>query len=202
MSIDGAKHYVVHCWRWDREGEYNRVHPFSTPDTAGGATTRAPIEGDPTPLASWVARNAAPLATLAAGRYRVLTVDIAPREIDDAPFSHAEGWPEEDPELDVPERVRHLFAERRDTQIALLPSGALPDAMPVAYAWRAPEELALALHGAVAGKPPARTRVWAVLLQGEVRLRRAAANGAREGVVLVVPDAWVGEAERIAAALA
>jgi hypothetical protein len=152
--------------------------------------------------AGWAARNAAALAGFLPGRYSVTRVRLRLRESEGPPFGErvSEGYEDED-EIDDPTPVRHFAADpiaapEGPTEIVLLPSGVLPAAAPVAYAWRAPEELGYAIH-ALAGPPP-RTRIVGVLLQGEERLL----GGGETEVVLLSPSAWADEEARLAVALA
>jgi hypothetical protein len=193
--------YHVYCWRWHRYGEYNRIHRIH-PGPREKATQFVGSNLD----RFWVTRNEATLATLRAGRYMALRVSLVVRDVDDAPFSHVDGWPDDDDkEIDLPERVRHFIAgpfeaEKGPTEVALLPTGGTLPAPAVAYAWRAPEELALDMHGLVDSS--GRTRIWGMLLQGEGAVAAAAASGEPVVVTMVMPCAWAGEIERLVQAVA
>jgi hypothetical protein len=214
--------YQVHCWCWNRGAVHNRVRRVTASRSSQrqvGASNASGVSG-PTmmgadvPLDSaWVARNTEFLAQLRPGRYVATCTNVSPHQRVSPPFL-AEGYVARKPPVDgdddidadpEPEAVPHFFAlvspaSGGSTEVVLLPSGILPDAAPVAFAWRAPEELVYASFGAAVPVDQP-TRIWAVLLQGQAAMERAAARGDSVLVIVLVACAWAGEDERVVRAL-
>jgi hypothetical protein len=150
----------------------------------------------------WARRNERVLSDLQPGRYDAALVHVDLHETNGPPFSETVPETNGEEEVDEPTPIRHFAAlpiatARGPTEIVLLPTGLLETAAPVAYVWRAPEELAYAAHPS-RGEAPLRTRIVGVLLQGEASIR----TDGDTSVLFVWPSAWAGDDERLAAAIA